>query len=84
MSAFAHPSFRSGLGDVSARRLHDAPIRLASLVTCEGCCLMQTVHWPSSACYVVSPTSKAVDESIDLSHEIFTRVFRRAAREEAE
>ena len=32
----------------------------------------------------VSPTSKAVDESIDLSHEIFTRVFRRAAREEAE
>ena len=32
----------------------------------------------------VSPTSKAVDESIDLSHETFTRVFRRAAREEVE
>ncbi len=32
----------------------------------------------------VIPTSAAVDESIDLSHEIFTRVFRRAAQEAGE
>ena len=32
----------------------------------------------------VVPTAKAIEESIDLSHEIFTRVFRRAAREEVD